>query len=53
MCVKCGNNNCACQPDYENAQINLTRQYILSTEGPQGPPGEVPPPILSNELFDI
>jgi len=52
MCVKCNIDNCSC--DY-NAEINLTRQYIVSMpgeEGPAGPAGEVPTPIFSDDLFD-
>lgn len=49
MCAICNINNCSC--DY-NAEINLTRQYIVSTPGAEGPPGEVPTPIFSDDLFD-
>lgn len=45
-----------CQPNYEQAEVNLTRQYVIETQGKQGQPGpagEVPTPIPSDDLFDI
>ena len=49
-----------CDQDYNDdfieTPVNLTRQYIITTpgnEGPPGPTGEVPTPITSDNLFDI
>lgn len=48
MCDKC-KGNCGCGGSDEI----LVRSYTIEREGPQGPAGEVPTPILSNNLFDI
>lgn len=55
MCNTCGCGG-SCNGSCGSTDINLVRYTVVQQpgdQGPPGPPGEIPEPILSNNLFDI